>query len=312
MIKQKKISIIFSFRNEEKTLEELYRRTQDVLKRSNLLYEMIFVNDASTDGSLNILTNLALKDQSVKVINLSRRFGYNQSFMAGLEFFSGDAAVILDSDLQDSPEEIPRLIEKWELGAEVVHAVRQERLGENFFKLQLTSLAYKIIRKISSIELLENAGNFKLLSRRVVQELLRLKEQDPYLRGLISWVGFKQDKIYYKRQKRFAGKGHFPVLTSSGPIKEFISGVTSFSEFFPFLPIGSGLIFLILGLVAGFRELIIFLSGAMSPSWIITLILIVGGVQLISLGLVGLYIGRIWKEVARRPRHIVESTINVS
>ena len=311
MIKQKKISIIFSFRNEEQTLKELYCRTQAVLERSNFLYEMIFVNDASTDSSRTILTDLASKDQSVKAVHLSRCFGYNQGFMAGLEFSTGDAVIILDADLQDPPEEILKLTEKWEEGVDVVHAIREKREGENLFKMGLTSFAYKIIRKVSSIQLLDNAGNFKLISRRVGQELLKLKEHDPYLRGLVSWVGFKQDKIYYSRQKRFAGKGHFPVLKSSGPIKEFISGITSFSEFFFVVPFGSGLIFLILGFIVGCRECINVLFMQTPINWISTLILIVGGMQLISLGLAGLYLARIWKESAQRPRYIVESTINI-
>lgn len=311
LIKKKKLSVIFSFRNEASLLAELIRRTRNTLATLPNPYELIFVNDSSSDQSLDILERFAKEDNRIKIITLSRRFGYNQSFLAGLSYAHGDAAITMDADLQDPPELIPQLVKKWEQGADVVHTVRQERKGEPSSKMFLTSLAYKLIHATASIPLPENAGNFKLISRRTIKELLKLKEQDPYLRGLVCWIGFHQETVLYCREKRFSGKTHFPMFGSRSPAKEFVSGLTSFSSIpllIAFL-FSATLVIIAIGLTL---HSILVPEGAVviKGSTIIAILLLIGSIQLFCLGLLGLYIGRIWKEVAGRPNFIVASTVN--
>lgn len=299
------ISIIFSFRNEEENIPELIKRTKDAIEKTGYEYEIIFVNDASTDNSLQILKNYARNDKRIKIINLSRRFGYNQGIFAGFSYAKGSAVITLDADLQDPPELIPDLIKKWEEGADVVHTVRKKREGESKIKIILTKIAYKIINFVSEIKLLEEAGNYKLISRKALNEILKLKEKDPYVRGLAGWVGFKQEYIYYIRQKRSKGKTHFPFLRSMGPFMEFISGLTSFSIlpllYIVVLGIGLKLLGIILLILS------IFDIGSFWPGTIIFLT----GIIVFSIGIVGVYTGRIWKEVLDRPNYIVKNTVNI-
>jgi dolichol-phosphate mannosyltransferase len=305
MVKENLISIVFSFRNEEENIPELIRRTKEAIEKTDYNYEIIFVNDASTDNSLNILREYAEKDKRIKIINLSRRFGYNQGLIAGLNYAKGDAIIILDSDLQDPPELIPQLIKKWKEGADIVHTIRKKREGESKIKIILTKIAYKIINFLSEVKLPIDAGNFKLLSRKALNEILKLKEKDPYVRGMACWIGFKQDYIYYVREKRSKGKTHFPFLRSMGPFMEFISGITSFS----ILPL---LYIVLLGIIFSFIGIVfLILSIFQILHFWIGLMIFLSGAVIFSIGVVGVYIGRIWKEVLDRPNYIVESTINV-
>lgn len=299
------ISIIFSFRNEEENIPELIKRTKDAIEKTGYEYEIIFVNDASTDNSLQILKNYAQNDKRIKIINLSRRFGYNQGIFAGFSYAKGSAVITLDADLQDPPELIPDLIKKWEEGVDVVHTVRKKREGESKIKIILTKIAYKIINFVSEIKLLEEAGNYKLISRKALNEILKLKENDPYVRGLAGWVGFKQEYIYYTRQKRSKGKTHFPFLRSIGPFMEFISGLTSFSILPLFYIVVLGIGLKLLGILL--LILSIFDIGSFWPGIIIFLT----GIIVFSIGIVGVYTGRIWKEVLDRPNYIVENTVNI-
>ncbi|MCS7180300.1 MAG: glycosyltransferase [bacterium] len=299
------ISVVISFRNEEENIPELIKRIKESIEKTGYKYEIIFVNDASTDNSLEILKEYAEKDKRIKIINLSRRFGYNQGIMAGFCYTKGDAVITLDADLQDPPELIPELIKKWKDGVDIVHTVRKKREGESKIKNILTKLAYNIINFVSELKLLQNAGNFKLISRKTLNEILKLKEKDPYVRGLVAWTGFKQDYIYYVREKRYKGKTHFPFLRSMGPFMEFISGVTSFS----ILPL---LYIVLLGIILTFLGIVFLLLSIFNflQLWI-GLIIFLSGIIVFSIGIVGVYIGRIWKEVLDRPNYIVESTINI-
>jgi len=305
MGKENLISIVFSFRNEEENIPDLIRRTIETIEKTDYKYEIIFVNDASTDNSLSILKKYAGKDKRIKIINLSRRFGYNQGLFAGLNYSKGDAVIILDGDLQDPPELILELIKKWEDGADIIHTIRRKREGESKIKTILTKIAYKIINFVSEPKLLEDAGNFKLISRKPLNEILKLKEKDPYIRGIASWVGFKQDYIYYIREKRAKGKTHFPFLRSLGPFMEFISGITSFS----ILPL---LYIVLLGIILFFIGIVIFILSIFHilHFWI-GLIIFLSGITIFSIGVVAVYVGRIWKEVLNRPNYIVENTINI-
>ena len=222
----KLVSVVFSFRNEEENIPELVLRTCEALKDEKSI-ELIFVNDASTDGSELLLKKL-MKKFPIKIVNMSRRFGVAHCIIAGLSNAKGDVVIYMDSDLQDPPELIPELIKKYKDGAEVVHTKRTKREGESYIKLLVTKIAYKIINFFSELKLEENAGDFKLLSKRAVNEMLLLPEYSTYIRGLSVWVGFKQEVVLYDRLSRANGNTKFPLF-SRGPITEFIRGLTAFS-----------------------------------------------------------------------------------
>jgi len=303
------LSIVFSFRNEELNLEELLVRLRTVLEPLSLDHELIFVNDNSTDKSFSILEKQRETDKRIKIINMSRRFGNHPCVMAGLHYAHGDAVIYMDTDLQDPPELIPQMVEKWRQGADVVNMMRIKRLGESPLKMWVTKQAYKIINFISDIDLQENVGDFKLLSRRVVNELVKLNEYDPYMRGLVRWVGFKQEVIHYVRQARFSGETHFSIF-GTGPIKEFIRGITGFSA----APLYFAMLFGVLISLMSFLLIIYVLYCKFVeisvPGWAgpMVAILFLGGIILITNGLLGLYIGRIYNQVKNRPHYIIEST----
>ena len=226
----KLVSIVFSFRNEEKNLKELVKRVDTALKKvKNYEYELIFVNDDSDDGSENILETLQ-ELYRIKIINMSRTFGVGPCVLAGFKHAAGDCVIYLDSDLQDPPEIIPKLIKEWNKGFEVVHTTRTKREGEKFIKLWVTEKAYKVINWFSDINIPKNTGDFKLLSRKAVNSILELEEDDPFIRGLSIWIGFKQTKVYYVREPRLTGDTKYPSHGISGTsIKELIKGISSFS-----------------------------------------------------------------------------------
>jgi dolichol-phosphate mannosyltransferase len=291
------ISVVLSFRNEAENILELNARLEAVFTSQQIDYEILWVNDASTDASLEILRREHARNARVAVINLSRRFGIFGAIRAGMAASSGDAVIFMDSDLQDPPQVIPQLIERWKAGADVVHTVRTRRFGENPLKMALTRLAYWLIHFGSSIALPVDAGDFKLLSRRAMTHLLACEESDPYLRGLTVWIGFNQAYVQYERNARHAGRTHFPFF-SRNPWKTFAIGLTSFS----FMPIYLCIALAAIGLIVSFVLLAfgLFLYAAATFFWATT----VGAVAI-----VGFYIIRIYKDVRRRPQYIVESTI---
>lgn len=303
------ISIVLSFRNEEETIDELIKRLHTSLSPLKIEYEFIFVNDLSTDKSLDILKKLQKNDGCIKIINMSRNFGVSQCVLAGMKYSSGDAVVYMDTDLQDPPELIPELVQKWKDGANVVYTTRITRVGENPIKMWITRMAYRVLKLFSEIELPLNSGDFKLLDRRAVDELLQLNEKDPFLRGLVGWVGFKQVQVLYHREERFAGKTHYPLF-GIGPLKAFIDGLTSFS----LAPLTVSLLIGFIVSVGSFLYLIIIivmkLLNLILPglSAIMAIILFLGGIQLFTIGILGLYIGRIYNESKNRPNYIIEST----
>jgi glycosyltransferase involved in cell wall biosynthesis len=213
------VNVVFSFRNEAENIPELVRRVSEAFKSIDAVdYELVFVNDMSSDNSFDILSNLQ-KLFPITIINMSRRFGVTPCIIAGLQSCRGDAVIIMDADLQDPPELIPELIKRYKMGSDVVHTTRMLRRGENFFKMQITKFAYKCINFLSDIDLPQNTGDFKLLSRRVVDHIINLKELDPYMRGVSVWVGYNQDYVYYERDARWSGATKFPLL-SKGPVLE--------------------------------------------------------------------------------------------
>lgn len=307
------ISVVFSFRNERQNIPTLITRLDAMFARTDVNYELLFVNDASDDGSLDSLIDQRARNPRVKVINMSRRFGVSECARAGLTASSGDVTIIMDADLQDPPELIPQLIEKWRAGADVVHTVRTRRHGESAVKMMLTRLAYRIIHMGSSIELPVDAGDFKLLSRPALNHLLALRESDPYIRGLVVWIGFQQAFVPYERDARHAGSTHFPFF-SRNPWKTFAMGLTSFSFMPLFATIALALAAIacatIVVLFVVLRQLIdhdvsatVALFAAMLVFWATTLA---------AIAAVSLYVIRIYKDVRNRPQYVVASTIGVT
>jgi dolichol-phosphate mannosyltransferase len=293
------ISVVLSFRNEADNIPILVSRLDKMFATQPVQYELIFVNDDSTDQSLAILLNEREKNSRVKVVDMSRRFGVAEGVLAGMTASRGDAVIYMDSDLQDPPEVIPAMLERWRQGAEVVHTVRTERRGESPLKMWATRVAYRVIQSGSAIELPIDAGDFKLLSRAAINQLLQVRESDPYLRGLVVWLGFTQVFVPYQRDARHAGRTHFPFF-SKNPWKTFVIGMTSFS----FLPIYCCFALAAIGL--GWSFFLLILSGpffaALTFFWATTLA---------AIGGLGIYLIRIYKDVRGRPQFIVKSTIGI-
>ncbi len=303
----KLVSIVFSFRNEEKNLKELVSRVNATFKKvENYEYELIFVNDDSDDNSEKILEELQ-QSHKIKIINMSRTFGVGPCVLAGFKHSSGDCIVYLDSDLQDPPELIPKLLLEFEKGHDVVHTVREKRLGESGIKLFFTKLAYKTINKLSEIDLPIEAGDFKLISKRVLEKILSQREFRPYVRGLSVWVGFKQSFVYYTREARAHGESKFSLF-SQGPISEFINGVTSYSLkplyigiFLGFFSLLFSVLLIAYALYAKFNDLAI-----PGTTGILIAVSFFSGILLFTLGIMGIYIARIFEQARGREKYIIK------
>lgn len=306
------VSVVFSFRNERENIPTLIARLAAVFAREAVDYELIFVNDASTDGSVDVLLRERQQNPSVKIVNMSRRFGVAECMRAGMAAASGDAVVYMDADLQDPPEVIPQLLERWRAGADVVHTVRTRRHGESALKMQLTRLAYRIIQSGSSIELPINAGDFKLLSRAAVDHLLALRESDPYIRGLVVWLGFNQAFVPYERDARHAGRTHFPFF-SRNPWKTFAMGLTSFSFMPVYLSVGVAVFGIVSALLLASATVVLFVTGSAwtARSALLTALTFFWATTIGAIAAVGIYIVRIYKDVRGRPQYIVQSTIGL-
>jgi glycosyltransferase involved in cell wall biosynthesis len=304
----KLLSIIFSFKNEEKNLKELIERTTLTLSSlKNWKYELIFVNDSSTDQSELILLDFQ-KKFPIKIINMSRNFGVGPCILAGFKHSKGDAVVCIDSDLQDPPELIKKLVEEFEKGSDVVHTIRTKRLGEPKLKMLLTLFAYKIINYFSDIPLPVNAGNFKLISRKALDKILELNEFRPYLRGLSVWVGYKQANIYYVREPRASGKSQFSILGPE-PVNEFFTGLTSYSLKPLYVGIISGFFAIIISIILILHTLYakLYNLSALGSASILIAISFFSGIILFSQGIIGIYIARIFEQVRGRKRYVIKN-----
>jgi glycosyltransferase involved in cell wall biosynthesis len=304
------ISIVFSFRNEAQNIAELISRVDTAFAGLSEDYEMIFVNDCSSDKSLDILLQERKRNPRVKIVNMSRRFGVAECVRAGMQWSKGDAVIYMDADLQDPPELIPKLIGEWRRGAQVVHTIRSRRQGESPVKMWLTRQAYRAIRFGSTVELPVEAGDFKLLSRQAVEHLLKLPECDPYLRGLVVWVGFSQVSIPYERAPRNAGETHFPIF-SRNPWKTLASGLTSFS----FVPIYAWSVLAASGLLLAVILIVFGVCAALLEAGYGTKVALLGlavffwATILGAISTTGIYVIRIYKDVRGRPQYVVESTV---
>jgi len=314
------LSIIFSFRNEEDVLQELITRVRGVLtkekERGTIAgWELIFVNDASNDKSVEILLRHAQNTKDIKIITMARVFGVAPCVMAGLAHAQGDAAVYMDADLQDPPELIPEMLKAMrEQNADVVHTLRRSRRGESPLKLYITKIGYRILNRYSNVPIPQEAGDFKLLSRRVIDNLLLLKEINPFMRGLVAWVGFKQVFIAYDRQARFAGKSKFFVLGKK-VISNFLnSAIINFSSVPLKIASYCGLCAILIDILFAIHVLTQKVSGVAIPGWtaLMLVIIFIGGVQLFCIGIIGLYLNSVHEQSKMRPNYIIESTYGIS
>ena len=307
----KLLSIVFSFRNEEGNLKELIERVDLSVKKSlNWKYELIFVNDDSNDNSEKILLELQ-KQYPIRIINMSRNFGVDPCVLAGFRDAKGDAIVYLHTDLQDPPELIPELIKKHEEGFDIVHTVRTKRHGESKFRMLVTKIAYHIINILSDINLPIEAGDYKLISRKALDKILKQKEFRPYVRGLSVWVGFKQTFCKYERQARSAGESKMPLL-SAGPAGDFINGVTSYSLKPLYIGIYLGFVSLFISILLIIYALFLKLNGLAVPgsTSIIIAISFFSGMLLFTLGVIGIYLARIFEQTKGRDQYVIKDIKN--
>lgn len=298
-------SIVAPIYNELENLAELYRRVKEVMDTTGKSWELLLVDDGSTDGSTEKIRELAVADKRVRPVIFARNFGHQIAVTAGLDYARGQAVVIIDADLQDPPEIILDLIAKWREGYEVVYAVRAEREGESWFKLWTASLFYRIIYRITDVKIPLDTGDFRLLDRKVVDVMKSMRERHRFLRGMASWVGFKQVGVEYKRAARYAGVTKYPFKKM---LKLALNAITSFS-YFP-LQVATFVGFFSAGVAILAIPVVIYLRASGSQAFFgqaTTLIatLFLGGVQLISLGVLGEYIGRLYDEAKGRPLYIV-------
>lgn len=302
-----KISLVIPVYNEEKIIPELYRRVKEVADQIPSI-EIVFVDDGSSDSSCEMLEKICKEDYRFKVLVLSRNFGHQPAIFSGIEHTTGDAVVIMDADLQDPPELILTMVEEWKKGYDVVYGVRTEREGETFFKKFTASIFYRLMKIFANVDLPLDAGDFRLMDKKVRESLLSMEEYHKFLRGMISWVGFKQIGIPYNRDKRFAGETKYPFRKM---LKFAWDGMSSFSHVPLKLAIWIG------GAMCGFSFVYIFYAlmrnifGQTVRGWtsLVVLFLLVSGVQLFSIGIVGLYIGKIFEEVKKRPVYLLTKKI---
>jgi len=298
-------SIVAPIYNELDNLTELTRRLQEVMSVTQGTWELVLVDDGSTDGSTERIRELAKKDKHIRPVIFARNFGHQIAVSAGLDYARGDAVIIIDADLQDPPEVIPDLIAKWREGNEVVYAVRAEREGETWFKKITAALFYRIIFRITDVKIPLDTGDFRLLDRKVVDVMNNMREKHRFLRGMTSWVGFHQIGVPYKRAARFSGVTKYPF---NKMLKLALNAITGFSYFPLQLATYFGFGSAGLAIIAIPVVIILRLAGHgafLGQATTLLAVLFLGGVQLISLGVLGEYMGRIYDEVKGRPLYIV-------
>lgn len=300
------LSIIAPIYNEEDCLHELYHRVVEVMEDFGEPWELLLINDGSKDKSDDIIHELAEMDpEHVRPVIFARNFGHQLAVTAGMDYARGDAVVIIDADLQDPPELMLEMVDKWREGYEVVYAVRAEREGESWFKLATAKLFYRIVYKITDVDIPLDTGDFRLLDRKVVEAMNSMRERHRFLRGMSSWVGFKQTGVEYKRAARFAGETKYPIRKM---MKFAIDAITSFSYFPLQVATYLGFIFAVLSFVAIVVVIILRLSASqalLGQATTLTAVLFLGSVQLITIGILGEYIGRLYDQAKGRPLYVV-------
>lgn len=306
-------SVVAPVFNEEALVEEFCRRTTAALEPLGEPFEIVLVNDGSRDRSGQIMREIHKRDPRVKVLSFSRNFGHQLAITAGTDYARGRAVVVIDSDLQDPPEVIPDLIAKWREGYEVVYAVREEREGETWFKRTTASFFYRLIAGITSVNLPVDAGDFRLMDRKVVDALARIREHHRFMRGLSVWVGFNSVGMPYKRHARKAGNTKYPLRKM---LKFALDGITSFSylplqlaTYLGFITAAFSLVFIIVIFVLRLGSDTAQEAAFYGQASTLAAVLFIGAVQMISLGIIGEYVGRIYDEVKGRPLYIVADAL---
>lgn len=302
------LSLVVPVYKEEKNIPEFLRRIGPILSAITEDYEIIFSLDPSPDQTEDVILEARARDARIKLLKFSRRFGQPMATLAGLQYSSGDAVIVMDVDLQDPPELVQEMVAKWREGYDVVLPQRRQRTGEPWIKKVVAASGYKVINKIADVRIPPNTGDFRLMARRVVTEVVKLKESHGFLRGMVAVVGFKQAIIPFDRPARFAGETNYNRFL--GSLRIGFNGIFCFSTYaltlstmFGFLLAGGTFLFALLYLLAKLSGRFDFASG--NPT-IVILILFLGGIQLISVGILGEYIGRIYEEVRARPKFIVD------
>jgi glycosyltransferase involved in cell wall biosynthesis len=301
------LSVVAPVFNEETSLHEFHRRVTESLDA--FPHELILVDDGSTDSTPQILDQLAAEDDRTRVLTLSRNFGHQAAMTAGLEHARGDATVMLDADLQDPPELIPRMLDLWRTGTDVVYGVRKSRSGESRFKLATARWFYRLFSRLAQIEFEQEAGDYRLLDRRALDALLRMPERSRFLRGMTVWVGFSQAALEYERDPRQAGETKYTLRRM---LRFSLDAISSFSHVplqlatvvgFAF----SALAFILIPVGIGMR-----IAGQFVPgiATVLVVVLLLGGIQLITVGIIGEYLGRVYDEVKQRPLYVVSRRIN--
>ena len=303
-------SVVVPLYNEELVIDESYKRLKKIMDATSEGYEIIFVNDGSRDRTREKTEKICSTDKNIKLVNFSRNFGHQPAITAGMRVSEGEAVIVIDADLQDPPEVIPEMIEKWKQGYDVVYGKRAKREGESFFKKLTAGVFYRLLKSMTSIDIPVDTGDFRLIDRKVCDVLNSLPEKNRYVRGLVSWIGYRQTYVEFIRQERFAGDTKYPLKKM---FKLAFDGITSFS-YKPLVMSGYlggisffiGIIMLIMDLInsaAKGLELINF-------QFLISIDLIMFGIVLFCIGIIGQYIGRIFDECRGRPNYIIENIVN--
>jgi len=302
------LSVIIPIYNEEENISLLHHRLTKVLNEMDSGYELIFVNDGSHDDSMELVQQLAKENAYVRYIDLSRNFGHQIAVMAGLDHAQGEASIIIDADLQDPPELIPEMVAKWKEGYEVVYAKRKSRKGESAMKKWTAKLFYRILRKLTDFDIPVDVGDFRIIDQKIVEVLRNMPERSKYLRGQIAWVGFNQTYVTYNREERHAGETGYSIKKM---LDLAMNAVTGFSEAPLRLVTYMGIMVTVFSLLTMMYTLISrLLTDSYVEGWasLMVSILFLGGVQMIAIGILGEYIGRIYRDIRQRPLYIVKDT----
>ena len=308
---KKSISVVVPVYNESESISTTITRLLEVVSSWDYGYEIIFVNDGSLDNTATQILNVCKKNNKVKLINFSRNFGHQFAMTAGMDYSKGDALILIDGDLQDPPEVMNKFISEWEKGMMVVYGKRIRRKGENLFKKLSAKLFYWLMNILSKTEIPKDVGDFRLMDRVIVNEVKNMRERHRFIRGMISWVGYEQSYVQYVRDKRYRGKTKF----SFNKMLNFaLDGIFSFStrplQYTVIAGIGTTLLSILGIFYALFARLT---TDGWVSGWttLIISILFIGGIQIISIGILGQYIGRIFEEIKKRPMYIIKSSINI-
>ena len=305
-------SVVVPLYNEEAVIQESYKRLKAVMDGLNEPYELVFVNDGSRDKTVFLAKEICANDSNVKLINFARNFGHQTAITAGMDYSSGDAVIVIDADLQDPPEVIPEMIKKWREGFDVVYGQRVKRKGETLFKKLTAKIFYRVLRSMTEVDIPVDTGDFRLIDRKVCNALKKVGERNRYIRGIISWLGFKSAPVEFVREKRFAGETKYPlkkmIKFASDAIMSFSYKPLKLATYLGFFVSVGSFIYLLVMII-----LKLFCSMDFEPGWtsLMVVTLFINGIILFVLGIIGEYIGRIYDEAKGRPLYVVGEVVNL-